>query len=238
MSFYLVNLDITNDIKIFNNLDVIKFYNIDNFYFYYDPSTGNLYGHKYILNEKDINYYLTININNIKLSDDKLNVFLNNFTKNINVSNIDTLDYKGFKLPNNLEHVSITNNFMFDFKTNVSITNWYNKLDNNSININLINNVSKNKYNIEETVVDNIDSLKNKGSNGYHIYNYFGNNIYLKYNSKKYKKFNTTEGGINGIIIYLDNRMYNITFDEKEFKSQEELNNILNDMKSFIISNN
>ena len=238
MNFYLVSLDITHDIRIINNLDEVNFYNIDNYYFYYDPSNGNLYGHKYILNDKDINYYLTININNLKISDKNMNYFLNNFAKNINVSNIDSLDYKGFKLPNNLEHISVTDNFMFDFKTDVTITNWYNKLDNNSIIINLINNTSKKKYTIEETIVDNVDSIiVNKGINGYQLYNYYGNKIYLKYNLKKYKKFNTTEGGINGIIIYLDNRMYNITFDEKEFKSQEDLNNILNDMKSFIISN-
>ena len=74
-------------------------------------------------------------------------------------------------------------------------------------------------------------------TNGYRLYNYFGNNIYLKYNAKKHKKFNTSEGGINGIVIYLDNRVYDITFNEEEYKNQKELNSILDDMKSFIITN-
>ena len=158
-----------------------------------------------------------------------MNNFLTKLSKNIKISNIDSIDFKGFKLPTSLEHISINNNFMFDFKTDVSIIKWYNDLSKGSINISLINNISKRKYNIEETIVDNIDSIiVNKGSNGYLKYNYYGNNIYLKYNLKKHKKFNTTEGAINGIIIYLDNRMYNITFDEVSFKTQDELNNILN----------
>ena len=167
-----------------------------------------------------------------------MNNFLTKLSKNIKISNIDSIDFKGFKLPTSLDHISINNNFMFDFKTDVSIIKWYNDLSKGSINISLINNISKRKYNIEETIVDNIDSIiVNKGSNGYLKYNYYSNDIYLKYNLKKHKKFNTTDGAINGIIIYLDNRMYNITFDEVSFKTQEELNNILNDMKSFIITN-
>ena len=238
MNYYLVTLNVTHNINLLDNSHEVTSYKIDNFYYSYDKTSGHLYGYKYILKEKDINYYLTININNIKLSDNNMNNFLTKLSKNIKISNIDSIDFKGFKLPTSLEHISINNNFMFDFKTDVSIIKWYNDLSKGSINISLINNISKRKYNIEETIVDNIDSIiVNKGSNGYLKYNYYGNNIYLKYNLKKHKKFNTTEGAINGIIIYLDNRMYNITFDEVSFKTQDELNNILNDMKSFIITN-
>ena len=238
MNYYLVTLNVTHNINILDNSHEVTSYKIDNFYYSYDKTSGYLYGYKYILKEKDINYYLTININNIKLSDNNMNNFLTKLSKNIKISNIDSIDFKGFKLPTSLEHISINNNFMFDFKTDVSIIKWYNDLSKGSINISLINNISKRKYNIEETIVDNIDSIiVNKGSNGYLKYNYYSNDIYLKYNLNKHKKFNTTEGAINGIIIYLDNRMYNITFDEVSFKTQEELNNILNDMKSFIITN-
>ena len=238
MNFYLVNLDITNNINVLNNNDNIQTYEFNNYTFYYNSSNGNIYGYRYVLNDKDINYYLTININNIKLSDNNMNVFLTNLTKNISISVVDSIDYIGFKLPNNLEHVSITDNFMFDFKTDVTVNNWYNNLDDSSIVVDLINKNSKKKYNIKETVSDNIESVVvNTKTNGYRLYNYFGNNIYLKYNAKKHKKFNTSEGGINGIVIYLDNRVYDITFNEEEYKNQKELNSILDDMKSFIITN-
>ena len=231
MDYHIVNTSITKDIKRYDNL---KQYTYNGYSFYYDPISFNLYGNKLILNDKDINYYLSIEIPNLKLSDKKLEKFLNKLSKNIKIINHDNVYKTGISLPTNLERVNITDTFMYDFMTDVTIKDWYNNLGNNSIVIDLITNESKTKYNIEETISTNTEIYKN--TKGYLLYNYFGNNIYLKYNHKKYKKFNTTEGGINGIVFSIEDRMYNITFDEKEYKSQKELNSILNDMKTFIIT--
>ena len=232
MDYHLVKTTITNE---YNTNKNYKEYTYNGYDFFYDSANNTLYGYKYITKDNDYNYYLSININNLKLSDSKLNSFMNKFSKNITITNLDNITKTGFTLPNTLEKVSITDNFMFDFKTDVTVKEWYNNLSNNSINIYLVTNESKTIYNIEETI-SNIDSFKNE--KGYLLYNYFGNNIYLKYNHKKYKKFNTTEGGITGIVFNIENRIYNITFAEKEYKSQKELNNILNDMKTFIIASN
>ena len=234
MNFYTVTLNITSMINTYSNLDIIKLYTHDNFYYYHNPINGNLYGYKYMFKANNISYYLTININGIKLTDNRVNKFIVNLSNNIKISILDKLDYKGFKIPNNKEYISINDDFMFNFKDYVTIKNWYNNLDNNSIVIELINDNSNTKYTIEETIVDNVDQVVKK--KGILPYNYFGSDIYLTYDTKKYKKFNTTEGGITGIVFNIDDRVYNITFAEKEYKSQKELNNILNDMKTFIIT--
>ena len=232
MEYHLVKTSITNNIIDNKNL---KEYSYNGFDFFYDNSVNTLYGYKLILKDNDINYYLSITINDIKLSDSRLNNFMNKLGKNIKITNLEDISKTGIVLPNSLEKVSITDNFMYDFKTDVIVKDWYCNLNDNSIVIDLIKPESKIKYNIVETI-SNMDSYKN--TKGYLLYNYFGNNIYLKYNHKKYKKFNTTEGGITGIVFNVEDRMYNITFDEQEYKSQKELNNILSDMKSFIITSN
>jgi len=230
MNYLKVSTTVTNNIVNYSNL---KEYSYNGFDFYYDSVKSILYGYKLILNDKDINYYLSIKIDKIKVSDSKLNNFMNKFSKNISITNLEDINKTGVKLPSSLEKVNITDNFMFDFVSEVTIKDWYNDLNNNCIVIDLIDNDSKIKYNLVESI-SNLDTYKNK--KGYLLYNSFGTNIYLKYNHKKYKKFNTTEGGINGIVFNIDDRMYDISFDEQEYDSQKELNNILSNMKSFIIT--
>ncbi len=234
MNFYQVSLNITSMINTYSNLDIVKLYTHDNFYYYHNPINGDLYGYKYMFKANNISYYLTINVKGIKLTDNRVNKLIVNLSNNIKISILDKLDYKGFKIPNNKEYISINDDFMFNFKDYVSIKNWYNNLENNSIVIELINNNSNTKYTIEETIIDNIDHIVKK--KGILLYNYFGTDIYLRYDYKKYKKFNTTEGGINGVILFVDNRMFNISFNNSSFSSQLELNNILSDMSSFLIT--
>lgn len=235
MNYHMVSVDITNKVDLYLNDNNIVTYNVNNYEFKYDTSSGNLYGNKYLFTEDDINYYFTllVNIKELKLSYDKLYNFMTDITNNIEISFSNDINSTYVKLPSYLEAIKVFDDLTFDFKSNVSIIDWYNDLDNKSIVIDLIDNKTNIKYKFEERI-DFIDSINNKGLK---LYNYYNHDIYLKYNSIKNKKTKQVVESINGIVLSIDDRLYTITFDKIVYKNQTELNNILDALNSFMIYN-
>ena len=201
-------------------------YKVGEFNFFYNKKSDYFYGYKSISNDYDS--YFIISGEKIGIEKSNIETFFKLLDSNISISTNKTYSNAGLVLSNDYKGLKINDNTRLDLVTNVNIINIRNGIKNNSNVINLINKNTLDTFSIKE-IFKNADTYSETNKkNGYLQYKYNNTKIYLKYNIKDYPEFNFSEGGINGVLVGINDSTLLIQFDKTyDFISQEELDNIL-----------
>ncbi len=232
---YIVDKDLTFHKLLFQTNTIVKDctedpnyenYKVGDFNFFYNRKSDYFYGYTSISNDYDS--YFVISGEKLGIEKSTYEKFFKLLVSNITISTNKAYSYSGLSLSNDYKNIKLSDNSRLDLVTNVNIISLRNGIKNNSNVINLINKNTLDTFSIKE-VFKKVDTYgEGNKKNGYLQYKYNNTNIYLKYNVKDYPEFNFSEGGINGVLVGVNDSTLLIQFDKTySFVSQEELDNIL-----------